>query len=671
MTDLAIIPVEWRREGVRRPDAVSFTDVRYTWPGSSPFTIAIGEFSLARGEKLLLLGPSGSGKSTFLSLLAGIVVPNDGRIEVLGNDMAKLSGAARDRFRVEHFGIIFQMFNLLPYASLVDNVLLPLHFSRTRRERALAEGSLQEVAFRLLEALGLDRTVITSATTASLSVGQQQRVAAARALIGAPQIIVADEPTSALDRNVEGAFLKLLFAQSAAAGASVIMVSHDEGLAPYFDRVVRLEDIAVATRGRSAMMIVRLALQSLLNRKVTAFLTVLAIAVSVMLLLGVEKVRTGARQSFADTISGTDLIVGARSGSLNLLLYSVFRIGNATNNVTWKSYQDIAKRPEVGWIVPLSLGDSHHGFRVLGTNTDYFTHYKFRRGQSMTFTAGGPFTDLFDAVIGADVAQALGYKVGDKIIVAHGVGSISFIEHEDKPFRVSGILAKTGTPIDRTVHVSLEAIEAIHIDWQNGAPVPGQSVSADDVRKMDLTPRAITAAIVGLNSKLATFKMQRAINDYQEEPLSAIMPGVALQELWGLIGTAETALSAVSAMVVVTALLGMVTMILTTLNERRREMAILRSVGATPATVLSLLAAEGGLLTLAGVIVGTLSLYAGLYLARPFIDRTYGLSLPIDAPHIDEWIKLALIVLAGFVAGLLPAIRAYRLSLADGMMVRT
>ena len=308
---------------------------------------------------------------------------------------------------------------------------------------------------------------------------------------------------------------------------------------------------------------------------------------------------------------------------------------------------------------------------MLGTNTDYFTHYKFRRGQSMTFTAGGPFTDLFDAVIGADVAQALGYKVGDKIIVAHGVGSISFIEHEDKPFRVSGILAKTGTPIDRTVHVSLEAIEAIHIDWQNGAPVPGQSVSADDVRKMDLTPRAITAAIVGLNSKLATFKMQRAINDYQEEALSAIMPGVALQELWGLIGTAETALSAVSAMVVVTALLGMVTMILTTLNERRREMAILRSVGATPATVLSLLAAEGGLLTLAGVIVGTLSLYAGLYLARPFIDRTYGLSLPIDAPHIDEWIKLALIVLAGFVAGLLPAIRAYRLSLADGMLVRT
>src|SRR6185437_2630298 len=214
-----------------------------------PFTLSIENFALARGEKLLLLGPSGSGKSTFLSLLAGIVVPDKGRIDVLETDMAQLSGSSRDRFRVEHFGIIFQMFNLLPYASLVDNVLLPLRFSRTRRDRTLFKGTLDEVAARLLAALGLDETVISTARAANLSVGQQQRVAAARALIGSPQIIVADEPTSALDRNTEGAFLKLLFAQSTTAGASVIMVSHDEGLATYFDRVVRLDDIAVATRG--------------------------------------------------------------------------------------------------------------------------------------------------------------------------------------------------------------------------------------------------------------------------------------------------------------------------------------------------------------------------------------------------------------------------------------
>jgi putative ABC transport system ATP-binding protein len=250
MTDLMAASADERREGICPPDAVSFTNVRYSWPGSSRFTLSIAEFGLALGEKVLLLGPSGSGKSTLLSLLAGIVVPDSGRIEILGTDMARLSGTARDRFRVEHFGIIFQMFNLLPYGSMVDNVVLPLRFSRTRRERVLSEGPLGETATRLLESLGLDRSVIATSRAASLSVGQQQRVAAARALIGAPQIIVADEPTSALDHNTEGTFLKLLFAQSATAGASVIMVSHDESLARYFDRVVRLDDIAVATRGQ-------------------------------------------------------------------------------------------------------------------------------------------------------------------------------------------------------------------------------------------------------------------------------------------------------------------------------------------------------------------------------------------------------------------------------------
>jgi putative ABC transport system permease protein len=419
------------------------------------------------------------------------------------------------------------------------------------------------------------------------------------------------------------------------------------------------------------MIILRLALQSLANRRLTAFLTVLSIAFSVALLLGVEKVRNGARQSFADTISGTDIIVGARSGSLNLLLYSVFRIGNATNNITWKTYQDIASQPDIAWIVPISLGDSHRGFRVMGTTPDYFKLYHYRHGKALEFTSGAPFADLFDAVIGADVAAELGYKTGDKIIVAHGLGSVSFVQHDDKPFRVAGVLAKTGTPVDRTVHVSLAAIEAIHVDWQSGARIPGQSVSAEEVRHMNLQPKAITAAFIGLKSKLAAFRVKRAIDNYSQEPLSAILPGVALQELWGLVGTAETGLRAVSGMVVVTALLGMVTMILTTLNERRREMAILRSVGATPLTVLSLLATEAGVLTLLGVVLGTVLLYGALIVLQPFIDRTYGLHIAIDPLTQDQLSVLAAIVIAGFIAGLLPALRAYRLSLADGMTVRT
>lgn len=390
-----------------------------------------------------------------------------------------------------------------------------------------------------------------------------------------------------------------------------------------------------------------------------------------MLLLGVEKVRHGARSSFANTISGTDLIMGARSGGIQLLLYSVFRIGNATNNVTWKSFEDIASRPEVAWIVPISLGDSHRGFRVLGTTPEYFERYRFRRKQQLTFQDGGPFDDLFDAVVGADVAEALGYNVGDPIVVAHGIGAFIATEHDDKPFKVIGILEKTGTPVDRTVHVSLEAIEAIHIDWQGGARIPGQTMSADEVRQLKLRPKAITAALIGLKSRLLTFKLQRFINEYRAEPLSAILPGVALQELWSLVGTAEKALIAVSLMVVVTAILGMVTMILATLNERRREIAILRSVGAGPKTILGLLVSEAAILTLLGVLLGMAALYALLFTLRPLIDAAYGLYLDIAPPSRAEVVALTTIVLGGCLAGLLPAWRAYRLSLADGMTVRT
>ena len=229
---------------------VAFSGVRFSWPGKRPFSLAIGSFELRRGERLLLIGPSGSGKSTFLSLLAGIVVPQSGRIEVLGTDTAALSGAARDRFRAEHFGIIFQMFNLLPYGSVIDNVTLPLSFSAERNTRAGGDTQRLTSAVRLLTALGLERSLIDDgAKAASFSVGQQQRVAAARALIGAPEIIVADEPTSALDRNLQIAFLDLLFAETTAAGSSLIMVSHDESLSPRFDRTLRLEDIAVSSRG--------------------------------------------------------------------------------------------------------------------------------------------------------------------------------------------------------------------------------------------------------------------------------------------------------------------------------------------------------------------------------------------------------------------------------------
>ena len=419
------------------------------------------------------------------------------------------------------------------------------------------------------------------------------------------------------------------------------------------------------------MAIVSLAVRSLLNRWVTGGLTVFAIAVSVMLLIGVEKVRTEAKASFANTISGTDLIVGARSGAIPLLLYSVFRIGNATNNISWQSYREIAARPEIAWTIPLSLGDSHRGFRVLGTNGDYFEHYRFGGKRRLAFREGGRFDDLFDAVIGADVATALGYRKGDPIVINHGLGKIGFARHEDKPFRVAGILQKTGTPVDRTVHVSLEGIEAIHVDWQGGRRTPGITIGADEVRRMDLKPKAITAFLVGLKSKIATFSVQRRVNQYREEPLLAIIPGVALQELWSLMGTAETALSAISVFVVATGLLGMMTMLLASLNERRREMAILRSVGAQPLHVFALFAAEAAVLTVAGALLGLALLYVALAIAQPIVDARFGLFLSIGWPSPRDLAILGLVVVAGLLAGAIPATRAYRQSVADGMMVRT
>ena len=313
-----------------------------------------------------------------------------------------------------------------------------------------------------------------------------------------------------------------------------------------------------------------LAWQSIGNRRTTALLSVFAIALSITLFLGVERMRIGAKSSFTNTISGTDLIVGARAGSVQLLLYSVFRIGNATSNISMDSLDAIEARDDVAWVVPISLGDSHRGYRVMGTSNDYFEHYRYRNKQPLEFSVGQRFEDLFDVVIGAEIAQQLGYQIGASVIISHGIGAIGGNKHDDMPFKVSGILRRTGTPVDRTVHVSLAALEAIHLDWENGSPSSSFRLSADQVRDLDLQPSTVTAALVGTRTRFGIFQVQRFVNEFKNEPLTAVLPGVALQELWSIVGVAETALTAVSAMVVLTAILGLVTMILSTLNERRR-----------------------------------------------------------------------------------------------------
>ena len=418
------------------------------------------------------------------------------------------------------------------------------------------------------------------------------------------------------------------------------------------------------------MTILHLTFKSLLNRRTTVLLTLFSIALSTALLLGVERLRTDARSSFANTISGTDLIIGARGSPLQLLLYSVFHIGNPTNNISWQSYQEIIANPKVAWAIPISLGDSHRGFRVLGTSTDFFRHYHYGRKQALQFAAGTSFADLYDAVLGAEVAKKLGYSLGEEMVVAHGAGKVSFVQHGDKPFQVTGILKRTGTPIDRTVLVSLEAIEAIHVDWRSGTPLPGINISADQTRQMNLTPKTITAVLLGLKSRILVFHVQRHINTYAPEPLTAVMPGVALQELWDTMGIVEHALLIVSWAVVLVGLSGMLTAILAGLNERRREMAILRSIGARPAQISLLFTTEAAFLSLAGVTAGVSLLYGAIAMVCPLLESRFGLILGLAAPSPREWMLLGLVVSIGVLVGLIPAWRAYRMSLSDGMTIR-
>ncbi|BEU05237.1 peptide ABC transporter permease [Agarivorans sp. OAG1] len=407
------------------------------------------------------------------------------------------------------------------------------------------------------------------------------------------------------------------------------------------------------------MSLLKLAWHSLWARRGTALLSLLTIALSVALLLGVENLRTQAKSSFASTISGTDLIVGARSGPTQLLLYSVFRIGNATNNISWDSYQEIAGQSSVKWSIPISLGDSHRGYRVMGTTNSFFEHYQYANKQPLEFAQGQQLNDTFEVVLGAEVARKLGYKLGDKIVVAHGIAAVSFVNHDQFPFEVSGILKPTGTPVDRTVITSLAGIEAIHLPPQTQPFTEAQ-----------LTPSSITAMMLGTQSRLQIFNLQRQINQYKNEALLAILPGVALQELWGILSIAESALLAVSICVVITGLMSMLSTLMVSLKERRREMAILRSVGAKPRHIFGLLLIEALLLSALGALLGLASMYLILGAAKPILLNQFGFYLVLNWPTVEQCYLLLAVVVVGFLAGVLPAWRAYRYSLSDGMSIK-
>lgn len=407
-------------------------------------------------------------------------------------------------------------------------------------------------------------------------------------------------------------------------------------------------------------MFSKLALKSLLNRKGSVILTLMAMTVSVFVLLGVEHIRHQAKESFANTVSGVDLIVGARTGSLNLLLYSVFRVGSATNNLSWESFEDISSNPQVDWAIPISLGDSHKGYRVMGTTSDYFEHFSFGNKRYLSFNQGDAFEGVFDVVIGSEVAAKLEYSLEQELVLSHGMADTSFSVHDDLPFKVVGILEPTGTPVDQTLHVSLEGIEAIHLGWQNGIRIPGLGIRNDQLGQVELEPESITAFMIGLKSRMVTFSVQRQINDYSNEPLMAILPGVALSELWQMMKMLENTLRLISVLVLIAALLGLSAMLLASIRERYREIQLLRVIGASPKFLFLLIELEALIITTLSAFLGALLLYLCLIFAEGFLASDFGLYIETSILSENTLYLLLLIIVSTMIAVAIPSLSAYR-----------
>ena len=401
-------------------------------------------------------------------------------------------------------------------------------------------------------------------------------------------------------------------------------------------------------------MLASLAWSSLASRRKSVLLTFLSLLISISVLISVEQIRVQAKESFNRTISGVDLIVGAPSGQLNLVLYSVFRLGSPNNNIKYQSFEALKNSKDVAWAIPISLGDSHRGFRVMGTDASYFSHYKYGDKRALRFSSGQVFVSLFETVIGADVARKFNYKVGDKIVVAHGIGSISFNHHERTPFVVSGIIEPTGTPVDKTVHVSLKAIEAIHL-----SPAQQQQLMTDE-SSAALTPESVTAVLVGLKSKLATFKLQRGVNSYQEDRLMAILPGVAMAELWQMIASIENVLRAIGILVLISSLFGLSTMLLASMHQRKNEIAVLRVLGAGPIVIFTLVQLEALILVVLAIITALGMVYLSIIFATDWLASHYGLFLNAN---LLDWQVVGIIgvtIIATLATSAIPAFEAYK-----------
>ena len=413
-----------------------------------------------------------------------------------------------------------------------------------------------------------------------------------------------------------------------------------------------------------------LAWRSAWNRRFVLGLIALSMALSMFMLLSIERVRADVRGSFAQSVSGTDLIVGPRAGAVQLLLYTVFHIGQASNSISMASVAALSQHPAVAWVVPLSMGDMHRSYPVVATTSSYFEHFQYGEQQPLRLHQGRAMQGDHEAVLGADVAARLGYAEGATLVLTHGEGHIEGHDHADHPITVVGVLARTGTPVDRTIYIPLEATAALHEAWLGGMRLPLGIDSHPQHASSAVQPKEVSAALVGLKNRSAVFAVQRWVANHRLEPLTAVMPALTLDEIWSVVGQGEQVLLLVTAMVSMVSLIGLVAVILAGLSARRRELAILRALGAGPLAVLGLLLWEGLLLTGVGVALGWVVYAGAVFGLRDWVQSQWGLNLMPGDVLMSQGIWTAVVLIGGLVVSLIPAMWAYRLSLHDGLTPR-
>ena len=468
-----------------------------------------------------------------------------------------------------------------------------------------------------------------------------------------------------------------------------------------------------------------LVIQSLLNRWLSCLLIILTLAFSISLFFTVSRIQESVRSSFQNTISGVDSVVAARGGDLQILLNSVFLIGEPNSTIRWSTFKDITDNNKMNWAVPITLGDSHKGYRVIGTTNNYFKEIKYSSGKNIEFLSGNSFNDVFDVVLGNAVANKLKYNLDAEIIITHGLSDVGEVHtfssekenhsdhadhddhadeehdnhddhvdhddhakheehdnhedhadegheghnHENLGFKVTGILKPTGTPIDNAVYISLAGIEAMHTGWIGNQKVI--DVSIEQIMQSELKPKTISAIFVSLKNRTQVFQFQRDVLNYKEEAISSVMPGITLSRLWALTGNVDKAFKIITFFIIIIALLGMIAMTIAGLNGRRREMAILRSVGASPTNIVSLLLVESIIISLISCAIGYILMIIIFSIGKDYLQNNYGIFINSFSIKNYDLQMVISIICAALIATIVPAIQIYKNTLRDGLNVRS